>query len=191
MSSVPSTSSTGVRRSSRPHVRRVLDSRTNDFSDNLYDLVHETLDGDLEDDIDDSDQDPDYVEESDHDSKSEQSADECNIEEVSSTKRISNTTTSCINTPVIVDSVANEVTPTTDPEGNHLMPIANDETPTSNTVRIGSFYYGRRTKDMIKKKVPPFRWRKKCIKSSSSKGSQYHYTVTRTEVSSIKSWSKS
>lgn len=156
ISTEPSTISGIVRKSSRPPVRRVLDSRKSDFQDNLYDLVQETLEDELDEDLDDSDQDPDYIEESDHDSNSEQSGDDCNMKEVSSDGRGD----FIFNSPVVVDSMVHRVTPTTSPDENNLSPIINAATDTPNTVRDGPFYYGRRTKDMIKKKIPHFRWRK-------------------------------
>lgn len=152
----PSTSSGVVRKSSRPPVKRVLDSRKRDFQDSLYDLVQETLEDELDEDLDDSDQDPDYIEESDHDSISEQSGDECTMEGVRSNGRVD----FIFNSPVVVDSMLNEVTPTTSPDANNLSTITNADTDIPNTVRDGPFYYGRRTKEMIKKKIPHFRWRK-------------------------------
>lgn len=262
ITSEPSTSS-GVRRTSRPTQRRFLDSRTNNFQDDLCNLVYETIDDELVEDIDDSDQDPDYVEQSDHDSDSEQSENECEIEheKIKSTEADSSGKTDSVirttsnlsraikrkmpmepsnetkikkfrpysdilqvqstqdktrlspSTPIVLPelnenfdsqetsqaqqivsdtssantntldiaaeiAVVNEVTPTTDSEET--------VTPLSNT-RDGQFYYGRRTKEMIKRKIPPFRWRKNAANQAVRTRAD---NITETEDESVKSWSQ-
>lgn len=58
--SEPSTSSGLARKSSRPPAVRVLDSSSRYFQDELFDLLNETIQDEIDEDVDDSDQDPDY-----------------------------------------------------------------------------------------------------------------------------------
>lgn len=132
MDSEPHTSR-GKRKRSQPTTTTSDQKALNpaEIEDFLCDILDEDI---ANEDIDDSDNDPDYLEQSDHASESEQSDSENN------------------------DLAANTSTSPADNEN-----LVDGDIPTDNeNLQRGRhlYYYGRRTKEMMKKNVQGFRWKK-------------------------------
>lgn len=142
-------------------------------SDGFSDLVHFTLFNPEEDEeIDDSDADPDYIEESDNNTDSEQGISD-NESEALNSNRI-------INDEPIVQEVVQEVTRPDNMETDQLSDIVNiqhlnhvadvieevirtamDENEPSESARgYQTFYYGKRNKTMVQRNIPAFKWKK-------------------------------
>ncbi|XP_039278930.1 piggyBac transposable element-derived protein 4-like [Nilaparvata lugens] len=122
--------SRGKRKRSAPKDQEAVNPT--ELEDILIDILDEDLD---KEDIDDSDHDPDYLEESDHATDTDQSDSENN-------DLTANTSTSSASNENLVGGDI----PTDD--GNNLQRGRN------------LFYFGRRTKEMIKKNVSGFKWKK-------------------------------
>jgi hypothetical protein len=144
----------------------------------LEELVHCTLfEDDDFDDVYDSDKDPDYVEESEHDSASEQglSDEETGAQNISALSSVLNEGVPSI--PVVAEETEGDIARNQDIDHNtvlnenqnlehvddvtdEVIRIAMESDP--NIIRRGdaTYYYGRKNKEMIQNFKPAFKWKK-------------------------------
>lgn len=134
---------------------RSLHNTHEELENYLKEIVNDELD---ERDIDDSDNDPDYEEESDHLTDSEQSAgEEVIIGNIQESLNVNMSPSSDINFDEQEEDLNGSIRMTVDNQ-----PVLSQETNQNPNRQRGSgtFYYGRRTQEMRRKNIPAFRWKK-------------------------------
>lgn len=129
-------------------------------------LVNNTLDDELEDE-DDTDSDPDYVIDSEHDTDSDQSDSEVrdadqalNARNVEESQQEEAHAADVNHGEEQYDRQENVLEGINEPAVLQQEERQDVGLPLPRQRGEGTYYYGRRTKLMVKKKIPPFKWRR-------------------------------